>query len=255
VDSGTLLFDVGNTRIKWGVLEDDAIRRTGAIDNQTLRGRGIDALIRKLPDGAGAAIACNVAGADFGRRLARAVGLLIGGDLHFVTSNRSGFGLTSAYRRPRALGVDRWVAMIGARAEFRGALLIVDTGTAVTLDAVDREGMHLGGQILPGLKLMADALARDTSDIGVSKQTSRAAKCGEAEFATTTAGAVAAGAVNALCGAVERAAKSLRAQGHRPKVILTGGDASRILSGLGAATLHRPHLVLQGLAHIVQSDA
>ena len=251
----TLLCDVGNTRIKWGVLEGDSIRRTGAIDHESLRGRGIDALIRKLPDGVEAAIACNVAGADLGRRLARAVGLHIGGDLRFVTSERSGFGLTSAYRRPRALGVDRWVAMIGARAEFRGALLVVDAGTAVTLDAIDRDGTHLGGQILPGLMLMASALAKDTSDIGVTKQRSRKAAGTDAAFATTTAGAVAAGSVNALCGAVERAAKSLRAQGHRPKVVLTGGDASRILSGLGASTLHRPHLVLQGLAHIVQSDA
>ena len=68
------------------------------------------------------------------------------------------------------MGVDRWVAMIGARSEFRGGLCIVDAGTAVTIDAIDKNGNHLGGQIIPGLALMSNALSFGASDIPVVKR-------------------------------------------------------------------------------------
>ena len=74
-------------------------------------------------------------------------------------------------------------------------------------------------------------------------------------FASNTEGAMQGGAVNAICGAIERAAKVLRSDGYRVKIVLTGGDASRILKQLGDNVLHRPNLVLQGLAFMAQSDS
>jgi type III pantothenate kinase len=153
------------------------------------------------------------------------------------------------------MGVDRWVAMIGARSEFRGAICIVDAGTAVTIDALDKNGVHQGGQILPGLALMGRALRLETNDISAAKRLPRDPGRGMAMFANNTDGAVQSGAVNAVCGAIERAAKVLRAEGYRTKIVLTGGDASRILKQLGDKALHRPNLVLQGLAFMVQSES
>jgi len=248
-----LLLDVGNSRIKWGVSNDDGISRTGALTHESLKERGIEALTRKLPRGVEAAVACNVAGPEFGRRLARAIGIHIGGDLRFVHSERQGFGVINAYKRPRSLGVDRWVAMIGARAGSNSALCVVDAGTALTIDALDKSGRHLGGQILPGIRLIGRALETDTSDIGPARRRSAVFESAEDFFADRTQLAVAAGAVNALCGAVDRAAKLMRELGHRPKVVLTGGDASRILAGLGGRPEHRPNLVLEGLAHMMRS--
>jgi type III pantothenate kinase len=74
-------------------------------------------------------------------------------------------------------------------------------------------------------------------------------------FASNTEGAMQSGAINAVCGAIDRAAKVLRAEGHRTKIVLTGGDASRILKQLGDKVLHRPNLVLQGLAFMLQSES
>ena len=71
-------------------------------------------------------------------------------------------------------------------------------------------------------------------------------------FASTTAGAVGQGALNAVVGAVERAARAMCAHGGDVTIILTGGDASRILKSLGDEAIHRPHLVLQGLAHLLE---
>lgn len=72
-------------------------------------------------------------------------------------------------------------------------------------------------------------------------------------FARNTAAAVREGARNAVVGAVDRAVEILEAEGYEPTTVLTGGDASRILDALYAAPIHRPHLVLQGLAHMLES--
>lgn len=245
-----LVFDIGNTRVKWGVYAEGALGRTGSMTHAALKEKGVETLTRRLPRRVDRALACNVAGPDIGRRLARAIGIHIGGDLGYVHSEARGYGIVNAYKRPRTLGVDRWVAMVAARDEFDGALLVVDLGTAVTIDALDADGWHLGGQILPGLALMGDALQTNTSDIGTTRPKPPRIDSPGDLFATTTSAAVACGTLGAVCGAIERAEVMMASLGHEPTLVLTGGDASRILGVLGGEPEHRPHLVLEGLGVI-----
>jgi type III pantothenate kinase len=239
-----LLFDAGNTRLKWGVLDGGVIARTGSITQETLRESGFNALTTRLPRRIDRVLACNVAGATFATRLSGVIGIHCNTDVHFVRSEESGHGLVSGYTNPRQLGVDRWIAMIGARAQLKGALLVVDAGTAVTIDAVDREGRHLGGRIVPGIHLMCDALNTETSDIAKAAAARRRPGAAAGPFAHDTKAAVLGGATSAICGAIA----------PRPVVVLTGGDASRILPLLDGKPVHRPNLVLEGLAHILESD-
>ncbi|MFQ5983300.1 MAG: type III pantothenate kinase [Woeseiaceae bacterium] len=250
-----LLFDVGNTRLKWGLLENGRIGRTGSILHARIHDSGFASFTTRLPRRVDRVFASNVAGASFATRLSGVIGIHCGCDIHFAHCEKEAYGVTNSYKQARRMGVDRWVAMIGARSEFRGAVCIVDAGTAVTIDAIDKDGVHLGGQIIPGLALMGNALSSDTSDIPASRQAPRDPGQGMAMFAKNTAGGVHSGALNAVCGAIERAVRVLRAGGHRPKIVLTGGDASRILKQLGDKVLHRPNLVLQGLAFMVQSES
>ena len=245
-----LLLDVGNTRLKWGVLDGGEIHRTGHIAMRRVRDEGLGVLTSRLPRGADTVYVSNVAGATFATRLSGVIGAHCGCDVHFARSERQGCGIRSGYRHPRRLGVDRWVAMIGAWAELGSACIVVDAGTAVTIDAIDDDGQHLGGQILPGVRLMLDALAASTSDIpAVGRQLS--ATTGLDMFGDTTGKAVRHGAWNAVAGAIDRAITTLRSNAYDPAVVLTGGDASRMLTALGTAPLHRPHLVLQGLARML----
>jgi len=249
-----LLFDIGNTRLKWGLLENGRISRTGSVTHRKLHDSGFASLTARLPRDVDRVLASNVAGQTFATRLSAVVGIHCKREIHFAHAQREAFGLINSYKMPRRIGVDRWVAMIGARAEFHAALCIVDAGTAVTIDAVDRDGVHQGGMILPGLALMADALHMNTSEIPAARRSSAITASGMNAFASSTEGAVHSGALTAICGAVERAVRTMRLAGFRPKVVLTGGDASRILKHLDANVLHRPNLVLQGLAFMVQSD-
>jgi len=246
-----LLLDVGNTRLKWGVLDDGQIHKTGHIAMRKVRDEGLGILTSRLPRNVDTVYGSNVAGATFATRLSGVIGAHCGCDVHFAKSEREACGIRSGYRHPRRLGVDRWVAMIGAWAELASACVVVDAGTAVTIDAIDDDGQHLGGQILPGVRLMFEALAASTSDIPPVGG-KLAAASGLDMFGDTTSKAVQHGAWNAVAGAVDRAITTLRSNAYEPAVVLTGGDASRMLTALGTESLHRPHLVLQGLARMLQ---
>jgi len=248
-----LLFDAGNTRLKWGIAEGARLVRTGAITHETLAETGIAALTTRLPRDVDTVLVSNVAGASFATRLSGVIGMHCNCDVHFARPASAAFGVTNSYRQPRHLGVDRWVAMIGAYNEFHSALCIVDAGTAVTIDALDRSGQHLGGQILPGIALMTGALSSDTSDLPAVRRAPPAAGGGMDAFATSTGSAIYNGSLGAVCGGIERAVRTLRAARYRPKLVLTGGDASRILARLKDSAVHRPNLVLQGLAIMVHA--
>lgn len=250
-----LLFDVGNTRLKWGVHNGERLVRTGGIDHAVLKRDGFNTLTTRLPKNVEHVLVSNVAGSSFGTKLAGVIGIHCNTDVHFARAEKTAFGIINGYRQPRRIGVDRFVAMVGARAESKSALCVVDAGTAVTIDVIDRSGRHLGGQIIPGLDMMAAALDQRTSDIGTTRRSARRVDDPMSMFAATTQTAVRNGSLNAVCGAIERALKTLRGAGHRAKIVLTGGDGSRILAMLQGNVVHRPHLVLQGLAFMLHGKS
>ncbi|MFQ5609548.1 MAG: type III pantothenate kinase [Woeseiaceae bacterium] len=247
-----LLLDVGNTRLKWGIGDAGDIHRTGSVTREHLAERGMSTLTTRLPRRIDAAMASNVAGPTIATRLTGFVGAHCSCDLHFAKTERHAFGVSNAYPQPRRMGVDRWVGLIGAWAELQAACVVVDAGTAVTIDAIDDDGRHLGGQILPGVTMMAASLASSTSGIPPTKAAKADAYAQMGMFGRNTRAAVSAGALNAVTGAVERAIRTLRSNAYDVSVVLTGGDASRILTALDETPLHRPNLVLQGLLEMLE---
>ena len=248
-----LLMDVGNSRIKWGVMENGEICRTGHISQERIRDKGLQVLTTKIPRRVDDVFVSNVAGTTFATRLSGVVGAHCGCDLRFARTERRGWGVTNSYTQPRRMGVDRWVAMVGAWVEFEAACLVVDAGTATTIDAIDDDGNHLGGQIIPGVATMADALTSATSDIPQVRPVPGRGSADLGMFGRNTAAAVREGAQNAVAGAVDRAIRTLQSNACAPVVVLTGGDSSRILNALCETPVHRPHLVLQGLAHMLDT--
>lgn len=245
-----LLLDIGNSRVKWGVLDAGRLVATGALAHSG----EAHAWPEAVPPRLAGALAANVAGAGPARSLAASLRRHAGVELEFLSTAREGWGVVCGYRDPARLGVDRWAAMIGARARHRDALLVVDAGTALTIDALAAGGRHLGGMIVPGLSLLGAALTRSTSDIADSGDDEPDAE-GIALFADDTGRAVLNGARIALAGAVRAARGLFDRAAESPRIVLTGGDAPRILGLLEADVEHRPHLVLEGLAVVAGGKA
>jgi type III pantothenate kinase len=147
----------------------------------------------------------------------------------WVVSSAAACGVVNGYEHPTRLGVDRWVALIGARHRIlaRGAprpILVVMVGTAVTVDALDADGRFLGGLILPGFGLMLRALEMGTAGLK--------APTGEAvEFPTNTSDALMSGGSDAIAGAIERMhRKLLKRSGQEPALVMSGGAAVKLQS-------------------------
>lgn len=242
-----LLFDIGNSRLKWGVLVNNRIDDTGHLPLRDLA-QSVASLREALPAKIESAFACNVAGKDIGSLLEGFVASNYGASLEFILSSDAACGVRNAYQDPEQLGVDRWLALIGARAITDQACLVVDAGTAITLDVMDQTGLHLGGQILPGLSLMSKVLNQNTSDLPAIDSSAWGHSVRNKPFAATTSDAISQGILNAVLGAIERGLRSLRATEADAKLILTGGDADFILQQLQLGAQQRPHLVLEGLA-------
>jgi type III pantothenate kinase len=223
-----LAIDIGNTRLKWAQYSSPApnasLLHHGAVFLET-----IDKLAENewsaLP-APGSMLGCVVAGEGVKRRVEEQLEIW-DVEPRWVASSAAACGVTNSYDHPSRLGVDRWVALIGARHRVlaRGSArpaLVVMVGTAVTVDALDASGRFLGGLILPGFGLMLRALEMGTAGLK--------APTGEAvEFPTNTSDALMSGGSDAIAGAVERMHRKLLAHtGEKPVLIMTGGAAVKL---------------------------
>jgi type III pantothenate kinase len=242
------LIDVGNTSIKWAVLEAQSLTR---VDRAVHRGRvdaALAALAEALPPRTHRAVVANVAGEQIGRRLRELLATRFGAETEFVTTSAERFGVRCAYEDPSRLGVDRWVAVLAAYRRAHGAACVIDAGTAVTFDAVDGAGRHLGGLIFPGRELLAAALHRQTSDIGATAPALEVPE-GLALLGKSTDAGVGHGAMLALASALDRATRAVAgALPTAPAVYLTGGDAPALVGWLETSVELRADLVLEGLS-------
>ena len=160
-----------------------------------------------------------------------------------------------AYTDPSRLGVDRWVAVLAAHHAAHTAACVINAGTAVTFDAVDSGGAHLGGLIMPGASLFAAALDRNTRNIGPTAPVPAVAH-GLELLGRNTDAAVGRGAWLALAAALDRATATVaRALGTTPVVYLTGGDADALRGWLETQVQLRADLVLEGLALFAAVEA
>lgn len=242
----TVLVDVGNTRIKWATLANGRLVRHGSAVHRESVDAAIAAFAATLPPQP-RIIAANVAGERVAERLRALAAMRPGASLDLVATSAERFGVRCAYAEPSRLGVDRWVAVLAAYHGARGAACAIDAGTAVTFDAVDAAGAHLGGLIFPGVRLLATALDRNTSDIGRTPAAAAAAR-GLDLLGRNTDDAVGHAAWLALSAALDRAVVTVeRALGTRPVVYLTGGDAEALRDWLETRTELRADLVLEGL--------
>lgn len=245
-----LLVDVGNSRLKWAQAGEKVWETAAAPLGDQSENSMLDRLWLTMPIPQRVVVASvnedwttRVLDSWLRERWSLAA--------YVVRPQRELLGVRNHYHDPTTLGADRWVALIAAHHFTDGPVCVVDCGTAVTVDALSAEGDFLGGVILPGLQLLRTGLVQATK--GIRTTNGDAATC----LARSTADAVAAGTLFGLAGAVERVlAEHRQALGPEMKALLTGADASRVLSKLrvGGPVTEVPDLVLRGLALIAEEE-
>ncbi|MGD9841651.1 MAG: type III pantothenate kinase [Steroidobacteraceae bacterium] len=248
-----LLLDIGNTRIKWAVQTAQGLSAQQAVSHHGLSAVQLGTQVFAPCGQVSAVLVSNVAGEAVAEQVRQAARDCWQLEPMFITAaaqmSVQGRLLRNAYPQPLHLGTDRWLAMLAAYAMSASAVLVVSVGTAMTLDAVNMQGQHLGGLIVPGPELMTSSLLSHTSDIAArAAQTAVLDLSAASYFADNTRGCVQLGSLRATCGLIDAAYQHLHQLGE-VQLLLTGGGATVLQSQLTADVQVIPDLVLRGLSH------
>lgn len=233
------LFDLGNTRVKYAPLQaDGSLGNVHAIAHD---GENFDAgWDTALPARCAAAHVASVAAPALRVQLLDALTRRCGRIVRPCTLPTLA-GLRIAYADPASLGVDRFLAMLGARMRGPGPWLVVGVGTALTIDLVDADGQHRGGRIAPSPALMRASLHGRAAQLPQTGGMLR-------DFADTTADALRSGCDGAALALIERArADAAALLGRAPQLLMHGGGTAA-LAQTPASAQTADSLVLEGMA-------
>jgi len=241
-----LLIDAGNTRIKWACVDRDewlcsGVLPVGQADElpQQFAGR-FDKRFDKLRTGVDEIQqiwVSNVAGEEVARHI-RNIKFDHSAPFNFIVAREKQCGVRNGYANPGQLGSDRWAALIAAWHLVGGKCMVVNCGTAITIDTLSVQGEFIGGLILPGVELMQRSLVAAANQLMLEHGS-------YAKFPLNTADALFSGAIQACCGAIER--QYLLLEDDKVPVMLSGGAAGMLRESINLPLNVADNLVLQGL--------
>jgi type III pantothenate kinase len=234
-----LVFDVGNTRLKWAAV--DSIKQpsdqqkklwdySGSINTQSLqspehRNELADYISKTLPKPDAIAFSC-VAGEEIIHQLQSLFPQWQEVQWKQLYGDSTFEEMRTLYQDPSKLGSDRWSAIIGARSLSKTNALIINAGTATTIDLLGANGVHYGGWILPGLRLMHQSLEANTAQLPLAMRDTS-----QVGFGTSTNEAIIGGCDAAHIGAIQYAL-DLAKKINLPieKIWLDGGNAKTLMA-------------------------
>ena len=236
MDSVILAIDIGSSSIKWGLHDGRQWLLSDKVNN-------VEWLMEPtLPlDPNLIVVSCvgDIASLDYVDALAARWNITA----LTVKPQAQAHGVINGYLKPETLGADRWVALIAARQQIEKAILIVDAGTAVTIDHMDEAGFFSGGTIFPGLSVMKKSLIENTANLTLEE--------GDWKISPKkTADAISTGCIDAIVGAAERTYQRMLEKTPDLTCLITGGDALSLLPYFNIPVYHSEYLVLEGLRHI-----
>jgi len=235
-----LEIDAGNSRVKWRVVGRTAISDCVAVSVGSIEEMleaPVLSEVRRVRISSVRSVAAN-------KVIAEAILRFLGVVPEFAQSMEYCAGVKNAYSQPERLGVDRWMAILAGRTHVcEQSYLILDAGSAITIDFVDASGVHLGGYITPGLHLQLESLR-----LATAMEINSDFFWGDLTPGRDTEHAIRNGILGMVCHWV--AAEALGRNAMSDRVLVTGGDGLLLagkLRSLGIETEYLPNLVLDGL--------
>ena len=239
-----LVMDIGNTRIKWAkVGADGGLQELQSCLNTEI----VASVLKRALKGVKKALIANVAGEAVAQQVLEFMPQ--SAQVVFIAPQPQACGVLNKYQA-NSLGADRWAAMVAAWHMHKQPTIVVNAGTAITIDALARDaatkgGVFVGGTIMPGLRMMQEALSANTAQL----KTTLEGKVGA--FPTNTQDAMRTGCLNAIVGAINVMMQQLeKHSAYLPRLIISGGDANKIAEALNPhikRVIIVENLVLQGL--------
>jgi type III pantothenate kinase len=232
---------VGNSTVKLGVFDDHALHErrswTHAECEAAARFRG-ELMEEGVEAGSLVGVCSVVPGLAARIEVALAA---IAADVERVDVRRGPMPMT--YRTPETLGADRYCAALAAR-ELHGApVILVDCGTALTINVVDAQGRFAGGSIAPGIGTAFRMMHEGTAQLPLLRPDEEVPLIGR-----DTAESMRSGVLHLFRSGVAGMVEGIKKQtGHHIPVVLTGGDASLLVAGEGERAAYDGDILLRGI--------
>lgn len=234
-----VLMDIGNTRTKYCTVENKKRNKPQAIINESL---SFDFLTEHFPRATKVVVA-SVSHPE----LTISIGQWCEQNqvsFQQVISAKNKNTLVSAYEKPEQLGVDRWLALLGVSETFpKKNILIIDSGTATTVDLLTKDGQHQGGWILAGINMLITSVLTNTTQVKANDKAQESITFGinTSENVHHAAWAATVGSVNMAISQSEQQGVSI------DEIIITGGNGAKLSSLLAQPNLVIDDLVFLGL--------
>lgn len=239
-----LTVDMGNTRVKYAVFDRGVLLHEGCVEQ--LDDRTLSEILSQYPNVSRSIVAstrgrCEAVTDLLMRRVGHCLRL----------SSQLPVPIRNAYATPESLGEDRLAAAVGAATLYPGRnLLIVDFGTAITIDLVTADGIFRGGNISPGMEMRFRALSDYTAALPL---------CGAVEEYTligrSTTEAIEQGVIHGIAFEIEGYIARLQEKMGALSIIFTGGDAKFFAKRIKNTIFAHCDLVFLGLNRILEYNA
>ncbi|WP_348812984.1 type III pantothenate kinase [Flavobacterium maritimum] len=236
-----LTVDVGNTRIKGAVFEDNVLLED-FVFMKTEHEKNIQNILKKYKKVTHLVVA-SVGYLEKDSFLHYNNSLKV----HFV-SHIDPFPFINHYATPQTLGIDRMVLAAGATIQFpKQNRLVIDVGTCVTYDFIDENDVYLGGAIAPGLRLRYESLHNYTAKLPLL-----ASKSPDSFIGKSTAESIHSGVVNGFVYEIDGFIDEYKAHYSNFIIILTGGDTEFLAKRLKNTIFANSNFLLESLNQTFQ---
>lgn len=240
MESSILDLDIGNTYVKWRFAD-----ASGRFPTESFKTSDLVALCDSAPHRVRLS---SVAGQEQVARFCKDIHQHWGVEVEVATTSHHVAGVTNSYQNPEQMGVDRWLGVVAAFNEFSKPCCVVSCGTAITIDYVSGNGIHLGGYILPGARLLRAGLLSNTERIYTEKLNTSWNHLGPG---IDTDSAVTQG-LNLILNSVANEVKAslVKRLDQHAVLVICGGDAEQFHQLVGQGNV-RSALVLDGLPYLL----
>mgnify|MGYP001294109019 CR=1 FL=1 len=240
-----LLIDIGNTNTSIGVWENSKLSLLSNVINKDL----FNILKKYYKKGIDEVLITSVINNKENKIIKDKLKKALKCKITQIKSSSKLFGVINGYKKSAQLGDDRWVTVVASYLNHKKPLVIVDCGTAISIDCVNDNGRHLGGYILSGFDGYSKSFNNAENLKKFKLQENKTNK--KLLYAKTTSDGVLSGYALMVCSAIEKTHATLQSSSTtKPLLIMSGGFAKHILSNLDIKAIYDPNLVLKSLGLI-----
>lgn len=240
-----LVLDIGNSRTKFGLFASNNLVYMEDIDS--LDRDVVTDIFERFPNikkGIVSTVSTSYTEIEsFIRETNKSVALI-------EMNHRLETGIENKYETANTLGMDRLAGIVGGRALFEDEnILVIDAGSCITYDYIDKKGRYYGGAISPGITMKFRALNNFTGNLPLVSNISKTSILGK-----NTVESISSGVINGSLFEVEGYIDYYRSQVSGLKVIITGGDSEFLYRNIEKETYIEKNLVLFGLNIILETN-